>query len=172
MIKKESGRLDVPGFAIGVKTGEFIDVPRIFGGHPSPKRSGRPHSINEQIAANTISRTRKGVQLATQIAKEDYFRRKRTRIRAVKRAITNITLPRACNRRFFEHMGMRGSFLPYEEKPELFISNSKQAYELTDGFCPIVTVTSAREALIICASLANYGIAAYFNQIAVPRRGT
>lgn len=167
MTNKES-RLDVPGFAFGLKTGEFIDVPKIYGGRPTPKRSGRPHTLEELTATAAISRARKALQLATKIAKEDYFRRKRQRHRGLKKAITNNTLPQACNRRFFEHMGMHARFLPYEEKPEFFISKSKQAYEITDGFCPMVTTTSAREALIICATLARYGIAAYFNMIAVP----
>jgi len=168
-MKSKKSRIDVPGFSFGEKTGEFIDVPKIFGGKPTPKRSGRPHSLNEQIGAQTISRARKALQLATSIAKEDYFRRKRSRQRELKRAITNNSLPKACSRRFFEHMGTDARFLSYEEDPELFISKSKTAYEITDGFCPMVTTTSAREALIICASLARYGIAAYFNKIAVPR---
>jgi hypothetical protein len=166
MTKKES-RLDVPGFAFGIKTGEFIDVPKIYGGRPTPKRSGKPHALAELTCSLAISRARKAVQLATKIAKEDYFRRKRARNRELKKAITNSTPPGACNRRFFEHMGMKASFLAYKEKPELFISRSKVAYEITDGFCPMVTTTSAREALIICASLARYGIAAYFNKIAI-----
>lgn len=164
-----ASRLDIPGFAFGIKTGEFIDVPRIYGGKPSPKRSGRPHSINEQITAKTVSRARKSLQLATLIAKEDYFRRKRARNRQAKIAITNRQPVEGCNRRFFEQMGMKAGFLPYGERPELFISKSKTAYEITDGLCPMVTTTSAREALIIIASLAKYGIASYFNQIAVPR---
>lgn len=168
-MSNKKSRLDVPGFSFGVKTGEFIDVPKVFGGKPTPKRSGRPHSLSEQIGAQTISRARKALQLATRIAKEDYFRRKRSRQRELKRAITNSALPSACNRRFFEHMGTNARFLGYVEKPELFISKAKTAYEITDGFCPMVTTTSAREALIICASLARYGIAAYFNKIAIPR---
>lgn len=167
-MNKIISRLDIPGFSFGEKTGEFIDVPQLYGGKPSPKRSGRPHSIREQITAETVSRARKALQLATLIAKEDYFRRKRSRNRRVKVAITNNTQPIACTRRFFEYMGMKAGFLPYVERPELFISKSKTAYEITDGLCPIVTTTSAREALIICASLARYGIAAYFNKISVP----
>jgi hypothetical protein len=167
-MKKSNTRLDIPGFSFGEKTGEFIDVPKIYGGKPSPKKSGRPHSLAEQISFKAISRASKALQLATLIAKEDYYRKKRARSRKVKVAITNSTLPRSCNRRFLEHMGMKAQFLKYEEKPELFISKSKTAYEITDGFCSMVTTTSAREALIICASLARYGIAAYFNKIAVP----
>lgn len=162
-------RLNVPGFSFGIKTGEFVDVPKIYGGRPQPKKSGLPHSLAELVAPRALSRARKALQLATRIAKEDYFRRKRQRNKGLKRAITNDTLPKACNRRFFEHMGMSARFLAYEEKPELFISRSKTAYEITDGFCPMVTTTSAREALSICASLARYGIAAYFNQIAIPQ---
>ena len=169
MIKKGS-RLDVPGFSFGVKTGEFVDVPRVFGGKPTPKRSGRPHSLSEQITAQTVSRARKALQLSAAIAKEDYFKRKRVRVRELKKAITNSTQPKACHRRFFEHMGLKAQFLAYVEQPELFISKSKTAYEVTDGFCPMVTTTSAREALNICASLARHGIAAYFNKIAVPYR--
>lgn len=161
--------LDVPGFSFGVKTGEYIDVPKIFGGKPSPKRSGRPHSLAEQIGFKAVSRARKALCLATLLAKEDYFRRKRKRNRKAKVAITNSTLPQACSRRFFEHMGMKAGFLPYAERPELFISKAKTAYEITDGFCPMVTTTSAREALMICASLAQFGIAAYFNKISIPR---
>ncbi len=161
-------RLDVPGFSYGVKTGEFIDVPRIYGGRPCPKRPGRAHSLEELFVGQTISRARKAAQRATRVAQEDYFRRKRVRKREAKRAITNSTLPIACNRRFLEHMGLDARFLPYEEKPELFISRAKTAYEITDGFCPMVTTTSAREALNIIASLAKYGVAAYFNKIAVP----
>lgn len=178
MSKKESrlepfggrsvSRLDVPGFAFGVKTGEYIDVPQLYGGKPAPKRSGRPHSLNEQIGAQTVSRARKAIQLATLIAKEDYFRRKRIRTREWKRAITNNKPIKACTRRFLEHTGMRAGFLRYEEEPEIFVSRAKTAYEITDGFCPVLTTTSAREALIICASLARYGIAVYFNKIAVP----
>lgn len=166
-MSKNVSRLDVPGFSFGIKTGEFIDVPKLFGGHPHPKRSGKPHSLTELIAPRAISRARKALQLATKIAKEDYFRRKRGRQRECKKAITNSTPPKACNRRFFEHMGMNARFLPYEEKPERFISRPKTVYEITDGLCPMVTTTSAREALIIVASLANYGIATYFNKIAV-----
>lgn len=164
-MKRDASRLDVPGFAFGIKTGEFIDVPKLYGGRPQPKRSGLPHSLSELVSANVVSRARKSIQLAAKIAKEDYFRRKRSRVRELKRPITNQSPIKACNRRFFEHMGMKAQFLAYAESPELFISKAKTAYEITDGFCPMVTVTSAREALNIIASLAKYGIAAYFNQI-------
>jgi len=66
-------------------------------------------------------------------------------------------------------MGLKAAFVPYEEKPESWVACPKTAYEITDGLVPMVTVTSAREAMIICASLARYGIAVYFNKIAVPR---
>lgn len=168
-MKKSNIRLDVPGFSFGIKTGEFIDVPKLYGGRPQPKRSGKPHSLAELIAPVAVSRARKALQLATLIAKEDYFKRKRARKRELKRPI-NRAPPQACNRRFFEHMGMKAGFLPYGERPELFISKSKIAYEITDGLCPMVTTTSSREALIICASLARYGIATYFNKITVPYR--
>lgn len=167
--ESRTNRLDIPGFSFGIKTGEFIDVPQIFGGKPTPKRSGRPHSIAEQINFKAISRARKALQLATSVAKEDYYRRKRIRIRKVKAAITNHTPIKSCNRRFFEHMGMNARFLPYEEKPELFISKSKIAFEITDGFCPIVTTTSAREALIILDTLAHYGIATEILTMSIPR---
>jgi hypothetical protein len=163
------GRLDVPGFSYGTKTGEFIDVPRIYGGKPTPKRSGRPHSIAEQIGAQAVSRARKALQFATALAKEEYVRRKRVRNRELRRPITNNTPIRPCNRRFFEYVGMDASLLPYEEKPELIISKSKIAYEITDGLCPIVSTTSAREALIIRASLARYGIATEIITMSMPR---
>lgn len=170
-MKKDASRLDVPGFAFGIKTGEFIDVPKLYGGRPQPKKSGHPHAMSELIAARTVSRARKAIQLATEIVKKDYFKRKRSRVRAFKRPITDHSPIKACNRRFFEHMGDKAQFLDYVEQPELFISNAKTAYEITDGFCPMVTVTSAREALNIIASLAKYGIAAYFNKVA-PRSVT
>jgi hypothetical protein len=66
-------------------------------------------------------------------------------------------------------MGAHASFLAYEEKPELFISKSKVAYEIRDGFCPMLTVTSPREAAIFCATLAYYGIASEFIRIAIRR---
>lgn len=166
-MSKGESRLNVPGFSFGIKTGEFIDVTRIFGGRPSPKKSGNPHSIAELASPPAISRARKMLQLATRVAKEDYFRRKRVRTRELKKA-TPAPILTACDRRFFEQMGMQASFLAYAEQPELFVSKPKQAYEITDGLLPFVTVTSSREALIICASLAKYGIAAYFNKIAVP----
>jgi hypothetical protein len=161
-------RLDIPGFQHGIKTGDFIDVPRIFGGRPSPKKCGPPHSFSELSTGEIISRARKGLQLATRIAKVDHFKRKRQRGRELKKAVPAKPI-RACNRRFFEAMGMDARFIAYVEPPELFISKSKQAYEITDGLLAFVTVTSAREALIIVASLAKFGIAAYFNRIAVPR---
>src|SRR4051812_49157680 len=129
-------RLDVPGFSLGIKTGEFIDVPRIFGGKPQPKRSSRPHSLSELIDPSPVSRARKALQLATRIAKEDYFKRKRVRTRELKKPIKPPRLV-GCNRRFFEHIGMNAHFLPYQEAPELFISKAKTAYEITDGFCPM-----------------------------------
>jgi hypothetical protein len=166
-MSSNESRLNVPGFSYGIKTGEFIDVPKIYGGRPQPKRSGRPHALSELLTAETVSRSRKAVQLATEISKEDYFKRKRNRYRELKKAITNDAPIMACNRRFFEHLGMNARFLPYEENPELFISKSRTAYEITDGFCPLVTITSAREALIIIATLAKYGIAAEI-RIAIP----
>lgn len=165
-IKKS--RLDIPGFSYGERTGEFIDVPRIFGGRPTPKKSGKPHSIVEQIRSETISRAARTLQLATRIAKKDYTNRKRARVREAHRATTNNASIRACNRRFFEHMGLQAGFLAYVEQPELFVSMSKRAYEITDGFLPFVTVTSSREALLIIASLMKYGIATYFNVVKVP----
>lgn len=169
-MKKKKSRLDVPGFSFGIKTGEFIDVPKLYGGRPKPKKSGIPHTLPELQDLEAISRNRKAIRLATRIAKEDYFRRKRNRFRELKKAITIDGPIMACNRRFLEFMGMKAGFIPYVEKPELFISRSKIAYEITDGFCPIVTTTSAREALIICASLARYGVGAYINRITVPYR--
>lgn len=167
-MKNKGARLDVPGFSYGTKTGEFVDVPRIFGGKPQPRKSGKPHVLSELLTAKTVSRARKALQVATQIAKEDYYRRKRVRYRELKKAITNDTPARPCNRRFMEHMGMNGRFLKYEEQPELFVSGAKIAYEITDGFCPMVTTTSVREAQIICASLARYGIGSYITRIRVP----
>lgn len=161
MINKRS-RLNVPG--IIRYSNDSIDLAKLFGGRPSHKRSGNPHGIPELISGKVVSRARKGLQLATRIAKEDYNRKKRSVDREKKKAISAAPV-KACNRRFFEHMGMQASFLAYVEKPELFISKSKQAYELTDGFLPFVTTTSSREALLIIASLAKRGIAAYFNVI-------
>lgn len=162
---KNDPRLDVPGFSFGIKTGEFIDVSRIFGGRPSPKKSGTPHSFTELATGEVISRARKGLQLATRIAKEDYLKRKRLKGRELKKAVPAQSI-KACNRRYFESMGMDARFIAYVEPPELFISKSKQAYEITDGFLPFVTVTSAREALFIVASMAKFGVAAYFNSVA------
>jgi hypothetical protein len=167
MDKNESRRLDVPGFSFGIQTGEFIDVPQIYGGKPTPKRSGRPHSIREQITAQTVSRARKALLLATRIAKEDYFRRKRVRSRETKKAITIDKPIRACNRRFFEHLGIKASYLAYEEQPEYIISRAKVAYAVHDGLCPLVTTTSVREAQIIQASLAYYGMAVEIIQISL-----
>lgn len=164
-------RLDIPGFSYGIKTGEFIDVPRIYGGRPTPKRSSKPHTLGELATASTVSRARKALQSATRITTEDYFKRKRVRFRELKKAITNDSPVRACNRRFFEHMGMDARFLPYEEQPELFISKAKTVYEITDGFCPMVTTTSVREAQFICASLARYGIASEIIPITVTFHG-
>jgi hypothetical protein len=166
-MNKNGTRIDVPGFENGLKTGDFIDVPRIFGGRPSPKKSRTPLSLQELGFGQIVSRAGKGVLLATRIAKEDYLRRKRVRSRLEHKAIAADPI-RPCNRRYFEQIGMKCSFLAYVEKPELFVSKAKQAYEITDGFLPFVTVTSSREALLIIASLAKFGIAAYFNKIAVP----
>lgn len=166
-MKNDGDRLDVPGFSYGQKTGEFIDVPRIYGGRPESRKSGKPHSLSELMVGRVVSRARKGLQRATQIAREEYHKRKRVRVRKLKAPITNHSPVKACNRRFFDHMGMRGQFLPYVEKPELIISGAKIAYEITDGFCPIVTTTSAREAQIIAATLAHYGIATEILMLAI-----
>lgn len=167
-MSRNESRLDVPGFSFGEKTGVFIDVPKIYGGRPQPKRSGRPHTLEELLGFNSESRANRSVQLASKIAREDHFRIKRSRHRGLRQAITNVAAIRPCTRRFLEQMGMKSSFIAYSEKPELFISKAKTAYELTDGLLPMMSTTSAREALIICASLARRGIAAYFNKIAVP----
>lgn len=169
-MKNNKSRLDIPGFSFGLKTGEMVDVPKIYGGRPQPKKSGKPHSIEEIIRARGIVSTKwKTKALYAKIGKQDYSRRKRIRTREYKAPITNNTLPLPCNRRFFEYMGDKAQWLDYTEKPELFISKAKTAFEITDGFLPILTTTSAREALIICATLARYGIAAYFNRITIPR---
>lgn len=162
MIKKT--RLNAPGFSKGVHSDVGLDIAKLYGGRPFPKRSGNPHGITELLTGSVISRARKGLQLATRIAKEDYSRKKRIADRAKKKAIPAQPV-KACNRRFFEHLGMQAGFLAYCEQPELVISKAKQAYELTDGFLPFVTTTSSREALLIIASLAKYGIAAYFNVV-------
>lgn len=165
---KIKSRLNVPGFLFGVKTGKFIDVAKLYGGRPCGKQSARPHTLEELQDSETISRRRKTIRLITQVSTEDYNRRKRTRKRVEKQAINTAPAIRACTKRFLEHMGKKCAFLEFVEKPELFISKAKRAYEITDGFCSILTTTSAREAMIICATLARYGIAAYFNPVKIP----
>lgn len=165
---RKTDRLDVPGFSFGEKTGEYIDVPKIFGGKPSSKKSRQPNSLPELMAARSVSRKRKAALFAAEASREQHSKNKRIRTRKAHKAITNDKPVAACNRRFFEFMGLRADFLAYNEEPELFVSKAKTAYEITDGFLPILTTTSAREALIICRSLAAYGIAVYFNLIKVP----
>lgn len=163
-MRKNKSRLDSPGFWLGNKTGESIDIYKLLGGRPTPKKSGNPHSFVELTDSIAISRARKTLQLATKIAREEYYRRKRVRTKEYRKPVESQPV-KPCNRRYFEHVGMKCSFLAYIEKPELFISKSKQAYEITDGLLSFLTTTSAREALIVCASLAKYGIAAYFNVV-------
>lgn len=169
-MKSKKPRLDIPGFSYGLKTGEWIDVPKLYGGRPNPKKSGKPHSIDELIKSKgLVSRTRKTAALFAVISKEDYSRRRRIRTRIAHAPVTNNTLPPPCNRRLFEWMGDKAGWLDYTEQPELFVSKSKVAYEITDGLLPMLSTTSSREAMIMCSTLVRYGIAAYFNQVRIPR---
>lgn len=173
-MENKNPRLDIPGFSFGLKTGETVDVPKIYGGRPQPKKSGRPHSIDEIVRARGIVSTKwKTKALYAKVGKQDYSRRKRVRTREYRAPITNNMLQSPCNRRFFEYMGDKAQWLKYveqpDEQPELFISKAKVAYEIVDDFLPIMTTTSAKEALIMCATLAKFGIAARFNRIVVPR---
>jgi len=159
----------VPGFSHGIKTGEYVDVAKLFGGRPNPKKSGNPHSIDELINGKVVSTKRKTQLLFAKIARKDYSNRKRTSSRSQHAPVTNNTLPPPCNRRFFEWFGDHCAWMDYSEQPELFISNAKVAYEVTDGLLPMLTTTSAREALIMCATFAQHGIATYFNRVVIPR---
>lgn len=167
-MKSNKSRLNIPGFSYGLKTGEWIDVPKLYGGRPNPKKSGKPHSIDELIKSKGIvSRKWKTAALFSKISQKDYSKRKRIRTRAAHAPTTNNTLPPPCNRRFFEWMGDKAGWMDYTEQPELFVSKAKVAYEVTDGLLPMLSTTSAREALIVCSTLARYGIAAHFNRVVI-----
>lgn len=167
-MKKDKSRIDIPGFSYGERTGEYIDVPQIYGGRPTPKRSGRPHVLTELQTREIISRAKKQLQDATQLAKRDHSKRKAVKTRKAHKAIEAPAV-KSCTKRFLEFLGMHCTAIGYVETPELFVSNAKQAYEITDGLCPIMTVTSAREALIVRTSFAKFGLAVEFKIIAVPR---
>lgn len=123
-----------------------------------------PHSMSELMSAEAVSRYRKGKLLSAEISLAEYRTRKRARSKIRTKSI-KVEGVKPCNRRYFEFMGITANFIAYSQPPELLESRSKVAYEITDGLLPLMTVTSAREALIICASLAKYGIGVYFNQI-------
>lgn len=160
---RSSGRLDVPGFSFGQKTGEYIDVPRIYGGHGAKRKSGIPHSTPELLGGRVLTQGRKELVLATAIAKQEYNKGKRFRAKQQKQAITNP--PAAyCTRRYLELIGVKRPSFQFSDPPELIIPKAKTVYELTDGLMPFLSVTSAREAELLCRTLAHYGVAAYFNQ--------
>jgi hypothetical protein len=151
-------RLDVPGFSFGVKTGEFVDVPRIFGGRGAKRKSGKPHTYSE-LASRAPSRS---VAIASAIARHEYNKGKRFRLKQKKQPKTN-HIAAYCLRRYLELSGLKTYNFAYAENPELIIPKPKIVYEVTDGLLPWVTFTSSREAMLMCATLARFGIAAYFN---------
>ena len=163
--KRPKGRLDVPGFWFGEKTGEYIDVPRIFGGHGAKRKSGQPHTMQELLGGKNLTQERKLTMLVTRIAKQEYHKEKRVRFKQQKQATNPNPLPPYCLRRYLEHSGIKTHNCSFAEPPEIIISRPKIIYEVSDGFVPLVSFTSAREAKLLCSTYAHFGFATYFNQV-------
>jgi len=164
MARKRTGRMDVPGFSFGIKTNEFIDVPRIFGGHGARRKSGKPHSTAELLGGRNLTEERKISIFETRIARQQYNKGKRFRARQRQKPI-HPSPPDYCLRRYLEHTGLRTHDCEFAFHPELIISRPRFIYEVTDGLLPLVCFTSAREAQILCKTYAKFGFAVYFNQI-------
>lgn len=165
MAKARKDRLNVPGFSFGEKTDEYLDVPRIFGGHGATRKSGKPHSTQELLGGRNLTQERKLTLYKTRIARQQYNKGKRFRARQIKQPIKPGPLPYYCLRRYLEHSGIKTHNCSFAEPPELIQSRPKIVYEVTDGFLPLVCFTSAREAQILCKTYAKFGFATYFNQI-------
>lgn len=166
MKKTSHTRLDIPGFSFGQKTGEYIDVARLYGGHGSGRTSGVPHSFQELAAHDAPSSSRlRGIRNARHSVIE-YTARKRLRKREANRAISSPVFP--CLRRYIEWLGLPVHSCQYTDRPELFDTNADTAYEVRTEFLALVTFTSAREAMIMVRTLAKYGIATEFVQVKIP----
>lgn len=169
MAIKRKDRLNVPGFSFGLKTDEFLDVPRIFGGHGAKRKSALPHSAHELLGGCNLTEGRKVSLYRTRVARQHYNKGKRFRARQKNQAITPPPLPEYCLRRYLEHSGLRTNKCTFESQPEFIISKPRFIYEVTDGLLPIVCFTSAREAQILCKTYAKFGFATYFNLIELKR---
>jgi hypothetical protein len=173
MAKVRRDRLDVPGFSLGLKTGEFIDVPKIFGGRPTKRKSTTPHSFADLVSADFPSSKRRRLLIETAIARKEYVQERRVKARSEHRGVTK-PIPGYCLRRYLEFRGMKmgrdhSRCPPYKEVPEVISPNPKIIYEVieatTNGFISILSFTSSREAKLMCNTLARFGVAAYFNQV-------
>ena len=169
LMTDKTSRLDIPGFSYGQKTNEFIDVPRILGGRGTNKRSPKPHSAQELMAGQNISRKRKLALTIAKLAQKEFSKGKRKRARELYRALTGEPV-RPCIRRYLEFSGLRHHNAAFTSPIEIVQSKPKMIYEVTDGLLPYVSFTSSREALLLIASAARYGVALYFNQIDLRRR--
>jgi hypothetical protein len=163
-----AGRINVPGFSFGRKTGEYIDVPRIFGGHGSSRKSKKPHSTQELLGGRVLTQGRKALVVATHIARQEYNKGKRFRAKQEQKSITPLAV-QPCTRRLLEFTGHHCPFIPFIGEPELIVSKPKTVFEVTDYILPIATFTSAREAQILAATLTARGYAIYINHKTVRR---
>src|SRR6185312_5537149 len=143
-MKASSGRLDVPGFSHGQKTGEYIDVPRIYGGKGAKRKSKKPHSFTELVSRTAL----KSAERAASKAREEYYKAKRLRFKKAKKPITHIS-SHYCTRRYLEFQGLKIFSFKYSEPPELITPNPKTVYEVTDGLLSYVSFTSAMEAQLM-----------------------
>lgn len=167
MKKTSHSRLDIPGFSFGQKTGEYIDVARLYGGHGSGRTSGVPHSFQELAARDDPSADRlRGIRNA-RFSHLEYTRGRSRRQRQAHKPI-NAGPVTPCIRRYLEWLGLPVRQCQYKDEPELFDTNAGTAYEVRTEFLALVTFTSAREAMTMVRTLAKYGIASEFVQIKVP----
>ena len=119
-MKTSVGRLNVPGFSFGIKTGEYIDVARLYGGKGAKRKSGKPHTYQE-LASRTGLKT---VVAKANVARIEYNKDKRIRLRQAKKPQTK-KIAAYCTRRYLEFSGLPTYNFKYAEPPETIIPHQK-----------------------------------------------
>lgn len=150
----------------GVVFSKYMDLPRYCGGKRRHKRSPSPSFVSLQNSPAKVLAP-KIRALAQSLAREKLA--KGLKVKNLKQP-KRIPLPsEPCTRRALECMGLDHCGFNFIEPPHLF-SPHKHAYEIRTGLIPLLTVSDAREAELICIALRAYGFPqSHFVQVEVPQ---
>lgn len=139
-----------------------MDLPRYCGGRPSPRRSGRPPIY---AFVNHPSESTKYQRAKLKGALNEANKRKRTRKRAEKAAVTFEFSPIPCFRRLLESLGLNADKFSFIEPRTLYSAPRGRVYEVSTGLLPFASFTSVQEAHFQTEAIRSMYPSAHFRLI-------